>query len=248
MSTSFLSSARKWVLMHPCRQIFFQQPNRHFARSLAISEKECRLAHYDRSGAYVTPLYNIHKEKELFVRLILGLASPNEEVLGLDTSVQWVIDETTGRKVSGTVDVDEWDEGRKSSTKVTYDLDMEERPLLRPTIRGRGTVGWHATHPGTKEAVLIKDAWRSGKRTSEVEHLRMALGIPGIVEMLAYQDYCAETRNYRPTSFEAEDFENRIKLRVVLKKYGTSLWHFKTRLDLLRALRDAIVGTSSKLL
>jgi hypothetical protein len=208
-----------------------------------ISEKEVRLAHYDRSGAYVTPLYNIHKDKELFVRLILGLVSPDEEVLGLDTSVQWVIDEMTGRKSSGTVEVDEWNDEGKTSTKVAYDLDMRERPIVRPTIRGRGTVGWHAAHPTTKEPVLIKDSWRAGERASEVDLLRIALGIPGIVEMLAYQDHCAETSKFRPESFEAEDFTNRVKLRVVLKRYGTSIWHFRTRLGLLRALRDALIGT-----
>ncbi|TEB22105.1 hypothetical protein FA13DRAFT_1741292 [Coprinellus micaceus] len=160
-----------------------------------MSEKEVRLTHYDRSGAYVTPLS--------FVRLILGLVSPSEEVLGLDTSVQWVLDETTGRKVSGTA-------RRMYQRKVTYDLDMNEPPIVRPAIRGHGI------------AVLIKDSWRAGGRVSEVDPLRTARGIPGVVEMLAYQDYCAEAR--------AEDFVNRVKLRVVLMRCGNSIWYFKDTL------------------
>ena len=208
-----------------------------------VSKNRIRLAHYDRSGAYVTPLYDIHKEPVLFIRLILGLTSPNEEVLGLDTSVQWVIDASTGRKVSGTIRVEEQSNERGILRAATYDLNMEETPLIRPTIRGRGTVCWPATNPTTNEAVLIKDAWRSEAWTSEIEHLRTAAGITGVVELLAFQDFCAETRHYRPHPFTASDFENRIKLRVVLKRYGPSIWHFKSRLELLHAVRDAFVGT-----
>ncbi|TEB22081.1 hypothetical protein FA13DRAFT_1573505, partial [Coprinellus micaceus] len=213
-----------------------------FARSLMISENHVRLAHYDRSGPYITPLCNIHSKPTLLVRLILGLTCPNEDVLGLDTSIQWAIDEETGRKVSGTIRVDEHSDENQTLTTVTYNLDMGKPPLIRPTIRGRGTVCWHAIHPSTNEGVLIKDAWRSGERTSEVEHLRSAAGIRGVVELLAYQDFCAETRTFRPQPFTAKDFGNKIKMRAVLKRYGASIWHFKTRLDLLHAVRDALIG------
>lgn len=222
--------------------MFLHQPNRLFSRSLMITEKHARLVHFDRSGVYVTPLFGIHKDRELLIRLILGLASPDETVLGLDTSVQWVIDEATGRKVSGTVTVEEYNDETETSTAHTYDLNMEEAPVVRPGIRGRGTTGWHATDPVTKESVLIKDAWRTDKRASEVEHLRTAIGIPGVVQMLAYQDFCAQTRDYRPPGHKSKGFYNRIKLRVVMKKYGTSIWHFKTRLELLHALRDVLSG------
>lgn len=243
------------------RQIFLHQPNRHFARALSITETQIRLAQYDRGGASITPFHNIHTEPAVFVRLILGLASPDEGVLGLDTSVQWVIDEETGRKVSGTIQVDECtDETIEGPpTAVYYDLDMSKPPVIRPTIRGRGTVCWHATHPTTCEAVLIKDAWRAEGRTSEVEHLRTALGIPGVVRMLAYQDFSAETQAYHPHASSASEskdtvtkleectntkLENRIKLRLVLKKYGESIWYFRTRLELFCAVLDALVGTS----
>lgn len=194
---------------------------------------------------YVSPLIDINKEKETFIRLIIGVSSPDENTLGLDTSVQWVIDDVTGRKVSGTVKVDEQDPENGTSTVVTYDLDMEEPPLIRPSIRGRGTVGWHATHPVTHEPVLIKDTWRMDTRTSEVEHLRAALGLPGVVEMLSYQDFCAQTSHYRPPKWTPPGFHNRIKLRVVMKKYGVSIWYFKSRLELLRSFLDAFVGMSS---
>ena len=195
-----------------------------------------RLAHQDRSGIYVTPLFDIHKDASLFVQFIVGLMSPNEETLGLDTSVQWTIDEASGKKVSGTITLEEAGDQAGTSTAKTHDLDMDEAPFVRPGIRGRGTVIWHAIHLATNHAVLIKDSWRTEGRTSEAEHLRTARGIPGIVETVAYQDNCAKTSEYRPEPFEAEDFANRVKLRIVLKGYGRSIWHFKTRFGLLCAL------------
>ena len=62
--------------------------------------------------------------------------------------------------------------------------------------------------------------------------------------MLAYQDNCAQTKWYRPEGFEALDamFHNRVKLRIVMKKYGTSVWYFRTRLQLMRAFLAVILG------
>ncbi|KAJ3549042.1 hypothetical protein NMY22_g1041 [Coprinellus aureogranulatus] len=225
-----------------CRQIFMQQPNRHFVRSLTLTDKHFRLVHYDRSGTYVSPPLDIHKDAEVFVRVIIGLSSPNENILGLDTTVQWIIDKKTGKKVSGTVTLDEYDEETKASTSQIYQLKMDQPPFVRPTVRGRGTVGWYATNPRTGEEIIIKDAWRPVHRESECRFLSAARGIPGVVQFLAYQDHCAETLQYRPRGFWAKGFQDRVKLRVVMKKYGTTLWYFKSRLELLRALRDAIVG------
>jgi hypothetical protein len=226
-----------------CRQIFVQQPNRHFARSLIVTEKIFRLVHYDRSGLYVTPLFDIHKDAPLFVQFVVGLSSPNEQHLGLDTSVQWTIDEVSG-KVSGMIEVHEKDEATGSSTSTVYDLDMNEPPYVRPDIRGRGTVAWHAFDRITREPVLIKDAWHTDSQEVECEYLKDARGIPGIVEMIAFQDHIVETADYRPPGFRNKEFRNRAKLRVVMKKYGRSVWFFKSRLQLLLALRDALIGTS----
>ncbi|KAJ3538890.1 hypothetical protein NMY22_g4984 [Coprinellus aureogranulatus] len=223
------------------RQIFIQQPNRHFSRSLLVTEKVFRLIHFDRSGVYVTKLSDIHKDASLFVQFAAGLMSPDERVLGLDTSVQWTIDQTLCRKVAGTITLSD------TSGSETYELDMNEPPFVRPGIRGRGTVGWPARDPTTGEAVLVKDSWHTDSRHSECEFLLKAKGIPGIVEILDHEDYCAETAQYRPTGFDNEEFRNRFKPRLVLKRYGEPIWFFRSRLRLLLALRDVLVGTSREL-
>ena len=78
---------------------------------------------------------------------------------------------------------------------------------------------------------------------SECEYLSVAKGIPGVVEMLAYQELCAQTAKFRPPGFDPDEFRNRFKLRLALKRYGAPLWRFHSRLQLMYALRDALIGT-----
>ncbi|TEB22111.1 hypothetical protein FA13DRAFT_1799222 [Coprinellus micaceus] len=203
-----------------------------------------RLSVYNR-GVYCTPFFDLHQDASLFVQFVIGLTSPNEEDIGLDTSVQWKIDKSSGKKVSGTITVNEYNDDTDTSTPKTYDLDMAEQPFLRPGICGRGTVGWQATDPSTGQSVIIKDAWRPASKNSESGYLLETKGIPGVVEMLGYQDYCAQTAYFRPPGFRGKEFTDRFKLRLVMKKYGASIWFFRSRLQLLQALRDALIGHRS---
>ena len=149
-------------------------------------------------------------------------------------------------KSSGTLTVREYDEKTQTHEPTVYDIDMEEPPFVRPSLCGRGTTIWNAQHSVTGEKVMIKESWRTGTRIAESEYLRKAkeCGIKGVAEMLAFQDNCAQTKWYRPRGFDALDsmFHNRVKIKIVLKKHGTSVWYFKTRLQLIRALLSVIVG------
>ncbi|KAF6760680.1 hypothetical protein DFP72DRAFT_1091862, partial [Ephemerocybe angulata] len=166
--TKITDHVRQAVLS--CRQIFIHQPNRNYVRSLILTEKHACMVHLDRSGLYLTPYIEIHKDPYTFVRLIVGLATCDETVLGLDTSVQWVVDQQTGLKVSGTLDA--FDDETQISTR--YNLCMKSTPFVRPSIRGRGTTCYRATHPVTGEVVIIKDSWRTEGRTPEIEFLEAA--------------------------------------------------------------------------
>jgi hypothetical protein len=90
--------------------------------------------------------------------------------------------------------------------------------------------------------VVIKDTWHTNSRVSECEYLAVAKGIPGVVEMLAHQEICDQTSKFRPPGFDPDEFRNRFQLRLVLKRYGAPLWSFSSRLQLMYALRDALVG------
>ncbi|KAF5341199.1 hypothetical protein D9611_005909 [Ephemerocybe angulata] len=220
-----------------CREIFLEQPNRDFVRSLIVTHNSVRLVHYDRSGVYVTPYINIHQHPRTFVRLILGISSADERVLGLDTSVHWSIDKATGRRSAGTIDTIDG-----HNQPIRYNLDAGQPPFVRSGIRGRGTTCWHAFHPVTGKRVLIKDSWRISGTRSEREYLEAARGIPGVARMLSYQDDIAETKHFRPVDPKNSSFESRVKSRLVLEHYGSPIVHFKTRAQAIGAIRDAIIG------
>ncbi|KAF6760788.1 hypothetical protein DFP72DRAFT_1092047, partial [Ephemerocybe angulata] len=223
------------------RQIYIEQPNRDFVRSLILTEKHIRLMHFDRSGVYLSKDINIHENPIIFIRLILGLTSPNEKDLGLDTSVKWKIDSKTGKKKSGTIKTVD-----SNGQPITYNLNMKEKVIVRECLRGRGTTCWHATHPKTKEAVFIKDSWRTSTRKPESDYLNAAKGLPGVAQIISYQDYMAETKDYRPEEQQEDElsdfFHNRVKIRVVMEAYGPSIWHFEDRYQLIAAFRDAIAA------
>ncbi|KAF6760724.1 hypothetical protein DFP72DRAFT_55005 [Ephemerocybe angulata] len=220
-----------------CRQIFMRQPNRNFVRSLVITEHSVRMLHYDRSGFYLTPLIDIHNNPRTFIRLVLGLSSPDESVLGLDTSIQWTINPATGMKTAGiikTVDAD--------GQPITYNLDMGRPPFYRGSIFGRGTTCWYANHSETGSDVVIKDIWRTRGKTSECDFLAAAQGVDGVVQMISFQDRCAETLAYRPPDFSTNGFEPRVKSRTTMPHYGKSIQHFTSRYQAISALRDALAG------
>ncbi|KAF6741598.1 hypothetical protein DFP72DRAFT_1024314 [Ephemerocybe angulata] len=225
-----------------CRQIFMQQPNRNFVRSLIVTECNVRLVHYDRSGTYTTPFHNIHDDPLTFIRLVLGLSSTDECVLGLDTTVQWTKDPVTGKKASGAIK----SVGREGNP-VEYRLNMDVKPFIRASISGRGTTCWNALYPVTKERVLIKDAWRTWSKRSEIDHLRPARGVNGVVQMLAFEGHCAESKDYRPDSCTHQRFHNRIKSRAVMEQYGLPIWHFQTRAQLVGAIKDVVQAQKSLL-
>ncbi|KAF5341214.1 hypothetical protein D9611_006102 [Ephemerocybe angulata] len=218
------------------RQIFFHQLNRLFCRSLLLTETRVRLLHCDRSGAYKTTAVNIHDDPCTFVRLVLGLSSPHEAILGLDSTVQWTIKD--GVKTAGTITT--INESRK---RVKYHLRMDEPHLVCRVVRSRGTVCWRARDK-TGKCIILKDAWRIDEQVPEYTFLERAKGVRGVTQMFAYEDDREQTKRLRPEgfNFESNEFHNRTMSRVTMACYGSSLDQFTSQGQAIAALRDAIQG------
>ncbi|KAJ3504524.1 hypothetical protein NMY22_g17896 [Coprinellus aureogranulatus] len=213
--------------------IFALQPNRIYVRSLVLTQTHARLIHVDRAGTQVTPLLDIHHDPATFIRLIIGLASVDEQILGLDDSIQWTIVE--GRKA----------EGRLTTTGPTGEIKtypiIEYIPVPRETVRGRGTACWRVRDPDTDEELIVKDSWRPDNRPPEHEFLELVKSVPGVVQMVSYEAQRWETKDFRCPS-TAGHYQNRIGTRVTMKSYGKPIEFFTSVLQLLRACRDAIAG------
>ncbi|KAJ3504903.1 hypothetical protein NMY22_g17766 [Coprinellus aureogranulatus] len=210
------------------RRIFQEQPNRFYIRSLQLTEKHARLVHFDRAGPQVTPLIDIHEHAATLVRLIVGLSSTNERLLGIDDSVRWdVVDGKEGHRTISTMD-------------KTYTI-LEQIPIPRDSIRGRATTCWRVQDPETSEQFVIKDTWRPADRPGEHELLELVKGVPGVVQMVSCEPSRGEVEDFRCPSTTGK-FYNRVFTRVVTKAYGKPIECFASMLEVLCALRDALAG------
>ncbi|KAJ2928037.1 hypothetical protein H1R20_g9046, partial [Candolleomyces eurysporus] len=218
------------------RQLFIHQPNRRFVRVLFLTGQHLRLFHFDRSGAQYTPSIDINQDPNVFVRLVLGLSSPNESDIGLDPSIQWRIE--NGRKVGGALITRGTD-----NAEIVYPLLSVDPFFRRSNIRGRCTTCWRVSDPASGEELLVKDSWRAGHSISEYAHLQEALGIPGVVQMVSHEPDRGQTKGLRGFgNVFPGDFENRMETRLVMKCYGDPIVEFTSAKQLLCALRDAIAG------
>ncbi|KAJ2915914.1 hypothetical protein MD484_g4502, partial [Candolleomyces efflorescens] len=238
------------------RQMFIQQPNRRFIRTFTIDRQSIHFFHFDRSGIHRGIICGYHHHNiHAFIRLILGLCSLDEEVLGLDPSFQWKLDDK-GRKAQGILSITDHD------TMVTKKFELHAvRPMfLKRHIHGPGTVCWLVRDHESNRLLLVKDNWRSQYSsdatvtTPEYEQLKKCRKLEGVVQMILYEaDHVGwETKDlgvmdYAPPDGKHPRFrrpcaQNRILSRVLTELYGQDISHFKSEKQLLCALRDAIGG------
>ncbi|TEB19358.1 hypothetical protein FA13DRAFT_1697927 [Coprinellus micaceus] len=215
------------------RQVFRDQPNRIYVRSMFFTEKHARLVHFDRAGAQITPPIDIRQDPHTFVRLVAGLSSPDERLLGFDDSIQWNI--VNGMKLGGSLTTTD-----SNGEARTFPI-IGEIPTSRDSIHGRATTCWRVRDPESSEELVIKDSWRPEHFPPEHELLALVKGIPGVVDMISHESGRWETKDFRCTTTTGQ-YENRVSSRVALKPYGKPLVFFTTVLQVLSALRDAIAG------
>ncbi|KAJ2922221.1 hypothetical protein H1R20_g14874, partial [Candolleomyces eurysporus] len=230
------------------RQMFIQQPNRQFARTFSITEERIHFFHSDRSGIHHGYIANYHHTPEPFIRLVIGLCSLDEEALGLDSSVQWTLDDT-GRKASGSLTI------RDDETEVTKTYDLASvRPVFKQyCLANRGTICWAVWDTETKEEYIVKDCWREEGAPAEFENLQRARNINGVVQMVSHEGNRRQTKDFgvsryfspkdrKKSSMKISVAQNLILSRVVMERYGRDIRYFESEKQLLCAIRDAIAG------
>ncbi|KAJ2919566.1 hypothetical protein MD484_g786, partial [Candolleomyces efflorescens] len=222
------------------RQIFIQQPNRDFVRLLLVTEQDFRLFHFDRSGVQYTEEIDLHSKatRHIFVRLVLGLCSPHESDLGLDTSIQWEIENE--RKARGSLAVCD------DTGVVNYRLAAIHPIRSSFNIRGQCTTYWTVVDPESNETLLVKDSWRLEGRVPEREYLEEVrnLGLAGVARMVTCENERAETKYFRDlgTKSPLANFHNRISTRTLIDCEGKLILDFTSTMQLVCALYDAIAA------
>ncbi|KAF6760811.1 hypothetical protein DFP72DRAFT_1165929 [Ephemerocybe angulata] len=93
---------------------------------------------------------------------------------------------------------------------------------------------------GKKSSLRMRGA--SMNRFLNILLLERVKGLPGVVNMIAYEDVRVQTKNLRPESFVSDGFCNRTMSRVTMTCYGLPLYKFTSQKQAIAAIRDAIQG------
>ena len=212
------------------RQIFAHQPNRRFVRTCCIDQEGTAWYHFDRSGLYENFAGFYNEDPHKFIRLILGLGSLDEEILGLDTSIRWKLDDR-GRKATGTVTVVD----DETKTLKEYEMARVEPTFRKSSIYGAGTVVWVVKDSESGEQVLIKDYWRGDGEewVSECKNLKGARGLEGVVQMILCEEDRCQTKDFAGFWVYDPQWTNFVHSRIVMEKYGDHLFNFSSEKQLL---------------
>jgi hypothetical protein len=214
-----------------------RQHNRRCVYVLLITESTMTLYMFDRSGVCRSCPIDIHKRAADFVRLLLGVWSPDDAVVGFDTTISWDQDERGlwRRHIAGRNEDDE---------PCRYPLAAPAPVCERWSIEGCGTVCWAATD-ADGERVLIKDQWRDAGKRPEWEFLDAARGMSGVCQVIHGGDgaLVSTLRGITVPEYQRPFFADRQFSRLVLRDYGScNISKFKGHKDLLFGFRDTVAG------
>ncbi|KAI9770965.1 MAG: hypothetical protein M1840_002669 [Geoglossum simile] len=161
------------------REVFTSQPTRLFLHGFVIRGSMVELWVFDRSGPYSCEKFDLHKDPDHFIKVIIGYTMMSNEELGLNTYIK---EDMHGGYIMFKA------EGKAEEEK----LRLEEEPIaLQHTIVCRGTTCYRARRVGAKNwEFVVKFSWRSDKRQAEGELLRLAKerGVWGVAQLFGYQD------------------------------------------------------------
>ncbi|VDB83586.1 Bgt-51680 [Blumeria graminis f. sp. tritici] len=243
------TSARKakfTQLSRYVREIFCAQPLRRFVHCFFFLKTKFELWIFDRTGAYSSGLKSIIIEKELFVRAISSYLLMTDEDLGLDLSTSQV-GENTFVTIKG------------SNDDPTLQFQIEPKPIVRPQkLITRGTTCFETED----KLSVVKYAWTSVKGCSEIDFLKVALPVRGVVNYITSDEIYRTSDHLGSLDFtdvDAWDLKtetfiisrgiirlnsryNRKLIRIAIAPRGQPLKTSKTTLEFVVGIRDAILG------
>ncbi|CCC14858.1 unnamed protein product [Sordaria macrospora k-hell] len=136
------------------RSVFNDQPTRRFVHAFLLCGSMMELWIFDRAGAYSSGPFDIQEEPDRFARALAGYLTMDSEAMGLDTFIERVA------------------EGEEQQRYAT--LEDKRARLHTAMYKQNAIVCCGTTWFTTYDNEVVKFAWASGKRTSEVEHLTQA--------------------------------------------------------------------------
>ncbi|KAG1810511.1 hypothetical protein EV424DRAFT_1328124 [Suillus variegatus] len=208
--------------------VFREQPWKRFVLFLSFTHQHSELCvHlYDHSGGIVTPAIQIHDQPDNFKYVMAYIVFGSRHCMGFDLTIS-------------------------INTKTTK---LNEYKLLKVLFShqglvGRGTVCYLVRRDG--QEYIIKDHWVRGDKDvilNEVNILEALKGVPGIPELVEYwlvemaPGEVDDTQMYRQKIYSSTAGIYRTHVRLVLKPKARPLHEFRSRKELVKAIRDIVLS------
>ncbi|KAG2744239.1 hypothetical protein P692DRAFT_201722157, partial [Suillus brevipes Sb2] len=200
---------------------------------------ELRVHVHDHSGSIVTPEINIHENPDAFKRIMACIVFGQHDCIGFDLTI------TINPRMTSLLS--EPETSRITVNENVYDL--LKVIFCNQGLVGRGTVCYLARREG--EEFIIKDHWVKGDKSvvlNEVEMLKALKDIPGVPQ---YVEHCLvevepgkvdDTQMYCQKIYNSTQGIYCTHVRLVLKPRARPLHEFRTRKELVKALRDIVLS------
>jgi hypothetical protein len=161
------------------REVFASQPTRLFLHGFFIRGSSMELWMFDRSGLYSCEKFCIHQDPRRFINIVAGYSLMSDQELGVNTHIK---EDKMGKYILL--------EGDKRQEQER--LYLEDNPIAsQRAIVCRGTTCYRAKRWDSKRwEYVVKFAWRSDKRQSEGQLLRLAKerNVWGVAELFGHHD------------------------------------------------------------
>jgi hypothetical protein len=133
---------------------------------------------FDRSGLYSCEKFSIHQDPHRFIKIVAGYSLMSDQELGVNTHIK-------GDKIGKYI---LFKEGKEKEERIY----LEDKPIAsQKAIVCRGTTCYRAKMSDSEEwEYVVKFAWRSDKRPSEGQLLKLAKErkVWGVAELCGHQD------------------------------------------------------------
>ncbi|SZF02213.1 unnamed protein product [Blumeria hordei] len=231
-------------------EIFRRQPLRRFVHGFCLFDKEIEFWLIDQTGAFSSGLVSIEDDEQVLVRAISSYLLMSDEELGLDTTI---------RKVDGRsmITISSGESGE------TREIEIDPKPLIRPReLFSNGT----ACYRSLDDKLLVKYSWRKICGKSEIDFLKEALPVKGVINLVAsdtihrfliigkiyllfvridgtwLKKKKSDEEDEEDESYETSEFRDFELNRLVLSPYGHPPKSCRSVLQFLIVMRDAITG------
>ncbi|ODH44302.1 hypothetical protein ACO22_00922 [Paracoccidioides brasiliensis] len=233
-------------------EVFAAQPTRRFVHAFTVCGTKMEAWVFDRSGPYSSGIIDVYTDSKRFSQVLVGYTMMSDEELGLDIFIARNKDKSIVIK----------EPGNSEEKKVLLGKMLS----YQSAIVCRGTTCFLA-NDGQVEGVA-KFSWVSDKRRPEAELLKLAdqknvWGSPGSLAMLPSlppaqpPDFIDPSRSLSPVApisveschphtSQASDrndeelYDNCVLQCLVISPAGRPIYDYRSPLELLTALRDAI--------